>query len=65
MSDVMQDPENPRAVANLEAELLKRDLDEVEEYEELVFLLSLYEMGGETPYTNIDQVRAEIRRLFG
>lgn len=61
----MQDPENPRAVANLEAEILRRDLDEEEEYEDLVFLLSLYEMGGKTPYANIEQVRAEIRKLLG
>ncbi|MGW6035052.1 hypothetical protein ACWFOS_15450 [Gordonia terrae] len=64
MSEVMRDPENPRAVANLEAEILRRDLDEDEEYEDLVFVLSLYEMGGQSPYANIEQVRAELRRLL-
>lgn len=64
MSDVLLDPENRRAVADLEAEILKRDLHEDDVYEELIFVLSLYEMGGSTPYTNIEQVREEVRKLL-
>ncbi|MFE0748043.1 hypothetical protein [Gordonia sp. NPDC058843] len=64
MSDVLLDPENPLAVANLEAEILKRDLYEDDAYEELIFVLSLYEMGGSTPYAGIAKVREEVRKLL-
>ncbi len=64
MSDVLLEPENPLAVADLEAEILKRDLYEDDAYEELIFVLSLYKMGGSTPYSSIEEVRTEVRKLL-
>ncbi|KSU60128.1 hypothetical protein AS181_05090 [Gordonia sp. SGD-V-85] len=60
----MLDPESPAAVANLEAEILKRKLYENDVYEDLIFILSLYEMGGTTPYSCIEQVRDEVRKFL-
>ena len=64
MNSVMNDPEDPLAVTALEGALVRRNLHVDADYEDLIFVLALYEMGGRSPYSNIDEVREEVRKFL-